>query len=247
MSFTNPKPGGYVTGEKLPSAHVNTVWGNVEKAVDGTAGGTYAGSLNFSNLQTTTTTTANIGTAVVTTATITNLTIPAPNTVNLGSRTYARATQTTPYFDSASFWYGSGGFFPRLIDLGLSGSNVTWPIAVPSGSTLYSCLMYVTPAGGHGVVPASPPEWTIYKMPISTGAAGVASVATQVDTVIGSTGAYETRHAISKTGMAEVIDNSSYFYYLIFTSEAGVGGVTGLKVEFPVFGFTTTAIDPGAS
>lgn len=48
MSFTNPKPGGYLTGEKLPSAHVNTVWANVAKAIDGSAGGAYTLSSGIS-------------------------------------------------------------------------------------------------------------------------------------------------------------------------------------------------------
>lgn len=41
MTFANPKPLGYATGEKLPSTHVNTVFAYLPYAVDGNDGGTY--------------------------------------------------------------------------------------------------------------------------------------------------------------------------------------------------------------
>lgn len=44
MTLVNPKPAGYAFGEKLPSAHVNSVWSQLVYAIDGNAGGTYAPS-----------------------------------------------------------------------------------------------------------------------------------------------------------------------------------------------------------
>ncbi len=46
--FINPKPSGYAVGERLPSADVNTIWANVTKALDGSAGGAYTLSSGIS-------------------------------------------------------------------------------------------------------------------------------------------------------------------------------------------------------
>jgi hypothetical protein len=44
LTLVNPKPAGYAFGEKLPSAHVNSVWSQLVYAIDGNAGGSYAPS-----------------------------------------------------------------------------------------------------------------------------------------------------------------------------------------------------------
>lgn len=41
MTLVNPKPSGYATGERLPSADVNSVWDQLTDALDGAGGGTY--------------------------------------------------------------------------------------------------------------------------------------------------------------------------------------------------------------
>lgn len=40
--LVNPKPTSYAFGEKLPSAHVNSVWSQLVYAVDGNGGGSYS-------------------------------------------------------------------------------------------------------------------------------------------------------------------------------------------------------------
>lgn len=133
----------------------------------------------------------------------------------------------------------------QLTTLGTSVALATWPLDVPHGATINSVSVKVIGAGGHGALPATMPCVKFRKWNIST-ASGTVSSGTNDGSA--SVGAFEAAHTITRSGIAEVVNNSTTRYGVQFESEGGANAVAGLLVVGVTVNFTTgTAFDRGAA
>lgn len=255
MSFTNPKPGGYLTGERLPSAHVNTVWDNVAKAIDGDAGGTYAGPLTLSNVVAATITTAAIHTETVDTAhidtlvAVTSLTVPGD--ITLASTEVNSVAQPLSPHTSDSIWTYSTSIHgfqqSTVVSVGL------FVVALPNlirGSTMTGVTVFLdglggTSAGTRGALPATKPAFSLYR---NTPNAATVLIGSATDAPA-NVAAYEANHSIALTGLTEPIGGissgatTSSTYSIEITGESGANSaVNKLALLGIVCTFSCTAI-----
>lgn len=94
-------------------------------------------------------------------------------------------------------------------------------LALPNGSTLTAFSVYHNRTNT-GVLPATRLQVGIKKLEISTGTASdVVALTEDPEAVIA---AYEAHHAITISGLSEVIDNTAYKYYLNFVGETDPNG-----------------------
>ncbi len=122
-------------------------------------------------------------------------------------------------------------------------STLHWPIKPPNGSTLTSVVVQMTGAAGHAAMPTTKPALSLVKYT----RAGVASTISGPTTDgTSSTGTYQADHQISLTGLTEVIDNSTYKYVAVITTEgsgAGQNALSGAKYTDVWWIATVTKID----
>jgi hypothetical protein len=248
MALTDPKSGvGYLAGERLLSAHVNTVFAQQPRALDAVDGGTYdvgddivlnddGGSLQFGD-----------GLGVEWTGT-TNL--PA-----LGSRTYSRNQPLALHYRTVGG--GGAGVFDWIYSGtgGLEGAiSQNWAHTTASETfcyvplanlidlaTLTQISLAVMP-GGHASDPARKIRIGLYKLGATT-ASLIGSVTE--DPATGS--AYDTPHVFAVSGYTELIDqnSSAATYYLKILGEGGTNAVNGTRVTRVRCDFTVTKLTPG--
>jgi hypothetical protein len=109
-----------------------------------------------------------------------------------------------------------------------TGAFCIFNLDLPNGVIVTEMRVWVQGAAGHGGLPANLPVMTFYKTAAATGVVSVLKTETDAS---GNVGAYETRHSIEETPIAETIDNTAYFYTVILTNEAGANSVVGLEVN----------------
>lgn len=119
---------------------------------------------------------------------------------------------------------------------GVGAASLTdWPILLPNGSIITAFTAYLDGAPGHGGLPGTMPIVHIMRIDAATRATTL--VASQVDTS-GSVGAYEARHAVSKSGLSITLDRTASAYYLRIDGETGANSVAGLVMDTPALTFT---------
>lgn len=136
-----------------------------------------------------------------------------------------------PASDPTTFAFQNGPF-------GLSQSSTSTPfhfvqLALPydlSGgwaAKIAEIKAYFLPAGGHGGLPASQPEITLWRQPRTGSGSGVSVQAQQL--AAGSVGAYETAQTITMVlgGSGHTILND-HVYWVSFEGESGANSATGL-------------------
>ncbi len=96
---------------------------------------------------------------------------------------------------------------------------------LPNGSTLTGFTVYID-RNNTGVMPTTRVQVTLRKRAISTGTATVITGPTEDPEAVLAN--YEARHAITISGLSEVIDNTNYNYHLEVTGEIDPDGTSVL-------------------
>jgi hypothetical protein len=125
-----------------------------------------------------------------------------------------------------------------------SQQTLTYPVIAPDGATITSVTVWYTGALGHAGLPAGMPTLSLRTVVLSTGA--IAAIGTQSDTS-GTTGALETYHAITLSGLSHVVERGTTVSFLRLLTESGANSVSGATIS-PVGLITMTlaSIDPGS-
>jgi hypothetical protein len=243
MSLVDPKSGvGYLTGERLIAAHVNTVFAQQPRALDAVDGGTYdvgddiilnddGGSLQFSGLSVTWTGTTNLP--------------------SLGSRTMVRmqrssVTGSTSFGGTPDFSVSpiTGALTQGYVDA--SGTNDPSCIFSLDNmidlATLTGVFVVIDPASSSP--PTEQPRMQVIKYPPNVSASLVGGEV--ADPITGS--AYGNLHIFGVTGLSEAINQSAASrtaYVARFTGESGSGATAGLLIQQIYCLFTVTKLTPG--
>lgn len=117
------------------------------------------------------------------------------------------------------------------------------PLDVPNGSTLDEVSVEVSGAGGHAGLPGTMPAIIVQQHSLGANAA----VGTSQSDTSGGTGAYQTPHYITKTGLAHSVNRVTNRYFVQLTSESGANALAGLSVFGVLVKFTVTSMDDGAA
>ncbi len=99
-----------------------------------------------------------------------------------------------------------------------AGTILRIPFVVPAGVVLTEVHTYVKAKAGHPNLPANMPTAQVKRMSITGAVVNIGSPGTDGSI---TTGAYETVHAITMTGLTEVVAASSR-YFVDLTAESGV-------------------------
>lgn len=227
MAFTNPKPGGYAYGEKLPSSHVNDIWDNAPDTLDAVGGGTWTlgtaatinGTANFTfggsgNLicsRPVQFTTSGVEIAVATDVNSgVNVTwLGTSNLPKIGSRSYTLTQplipQPTPNVgDTAGIRWNLasavGDWYQS--DVG-AAYEIVFPLTrLPNLAVLDKVRVVIDGAGAGGAnhggtLPATLPKATLYRRLLTSGT--VTTLGALVTDVPGSAAQYDTLHALAAT------------------------------------------------
>jgi len=112
---------------------------------------------------------------------------------------------------------------------------------LPQGSTLTGVTMSVIGAAGHaafpGGKPAVMPTFQIRKMAAALTSSAIGALQTDPSSTAGT---FEAVHSFSLTGLTEVVDNSSFVYYVECKSESGAGAIAGDIIALS-YAFTPSA------
>ncbi len=133
----------------------------------------------------------------------------ATEKIGLGSRSISRVQQS-PMIDQTSGLVTISG-----------GSNVAanggkyQTLLIPHGATLTSVQAWINPPNT-GMLPTLKPNLTVRRRDLTSGA--LATLGAQVDPSA-NFGIYEAHHAISLTGLVEVVDRTKYYYYAEYNNE----------------------------
>jgi len=213
MSFSRANVLGWALYEVLTSAQMNALDIDHANAIDGAAGGTYNPTnpviFGADKLR------AQPGAG--------DLIFQEPYVEHASyssGRTYP--VTNAPYLDH--FVYGSRYIYQDDVT---SASSAELPfVCLPHVGTLTELNVIVTGAGGHGALPATIPNVSLYR---DVGAAVGVLVATANDPSP-AVGAYESAHLITLTGFSESVSPNN-LYRLIILGEAGANAVVGLQVH----------------
>lgn len=273
--LVDPKAGiGYAFGEKLPSAHVNTVWNQQPDAIDGIAGGTYAGTnvLTLSGafameISRTLALTGNVdldgcSAEVVNGGTVTWMGTSA--LPSIGSREYI-VSQPLIAMPTGNLWLATPPKWGYLETAGVwnysdADAGTAYMIAFPltrliNRATLAKVAVVIHGAGpggsNHGgTLPGTLPKATLYKrVPTS----GVTTPGSEVTDAPSNATNYDTEHCLGSawpstwtwTGLTEVITYNAQ-YWVVVKGETGANVVdNALAVTHIECSFTCTEVAPG--
>jgi hypothetical protein len=231
MTFSRGKPTGFVTGDRLTAAQINTIDLNQSRAIDGYEGGDYtpASSLRFMSQ-------VKIGsTGYLGVESGGEFELAAGATMVLGDitdtscATYNGRTFLTP----AKVGQTSGNIIP---DYGSTYSCWTQSTAtsgalllpldsVPRIATVTNIAVRLKGAGGHAALPSTPPSIEFMSHDYLDG--GLTQLAIQVDTSA-TPGAYETAHYIS-TPAVSVSMNQLLGFVVRLKGESGDNALADLQ------------------
>lgn len=121
-----------------------------------------------------------------------------------------------------------------------TATTLHWPFKPPHGSTLTAVSVHITGAAGHGGMPATKPSLQVNRV---TRAGVHSTISGPTSDTSASTGAYEIDHTINITGLSEVIDNSTYRYVAVISTEAGANALSGAKYTSVGWLATVTGLD----
>lgn len=238
MTLSNPKPGGYAFGEKLPSAHVNSVWSQLVYALDGNDGGNYITVSPLSVMG------AGFGNSRVDSAA--SFEWRGTNWPRVQSRTVQRRQLIVPVANFNTRWaYQQTEQVWRQTSVADTG-----PLVIPfrwiDGATVTQIDVVLRGSGtggSHGSLPATMPVVQFKRTAIPSGGTGGSS---QVDTS-GSVGAYDAVHTVSITSLTDLeTDSGGQVAYIYIFGEAGANSVaSALNLHAVTAHFTVTEIRSG--
>jgi hypothetical protein len=143
----------------------------------------------------------------------------------------------------------AGGFWLLGLNQAVANSNVAsnkifYQLGMPSGSTLTTLRIRVIPdVLGRPGLPATMPTFKVYKADFN---GTTTLLATQIDPSA-SVAAYETPHTVTMTIPDEVVDNSSFTYWLDLENESGVNSAINTIYKTPETRCAITKVDRMAS
>ncbi|WP_434048056.1 MULTISPECIES: hypothetical protein [Sorangium] len=167
--------------------------------------------------------------------TMTDLTISGTSRIKLGSRGVNRRARAS-VVGASGFTAEAGGFVTQS---STSDANVTWEIEPPDGSTLTSVSIVVQP-NAHGSLPTVMPKLRV--MRTSSNEITLQTVGSVATDASGSTGAYNSIHPITVSGLSEAVDRSQYNYFVKLEGEASTNSMTGLQAGVPKWVATMTEL-----
>lgn len=150
----------------------------------------------------------------------------------IGSRSTKRAQQSPMTNSVSGVTYGAGmaGCGPAEI--------VVQPLMFPHGSTLTSISARIAPFS-HASLPVTVPYIRINRVNVDTGASSLVGAAPDASTDGAS---YSAAHLLTLSGLNEVVDRSTYYYYASITGEGG-SGATAISCSPCKTTVTITAVD----
>jgi hypothetical protein len=114
---------------------------------------------------------------------------------------------------------------------------------MPDGCTVDSITAKLKPAGGHAGLPAGMPVIRFRKYILGNTSTLINSETDPSATL----GTYQAFHAITVSGLSELISNSNTLYLLDIFSEFGAGSLPGLLLAGVETTVDTTKLDAGAA
>lgn len=128
--------------------------------------------------------------------------------------------QTSPLINATT-----GVVSGTAVSIGAGEDGIQRLDRLPDGATLTQINVYHNRTNA-GTLPTTRIKARLVKINISSGASTTIVAATE-DTV-STLAAYEAYHGYAITGISEVIDNATYFYYVLFDGEAGANTTSTL-------------------
>ena len=195
--MTFPLTGPFVDVHSEVTPLIATNWGLwLNRAVDGTGGGSYIGNLTFSG----------------------DITLAGGKNILLNPRSIRREQDMLWETDDPTKWTRQLYNIWRNIAV---GGCIQAPLArLLHGGTLNEVLLRWIGAGVHAAFPGGAPVMPVlylHKVDLNGTPTFIGS---QADTSA-TAGAYEAYHYISLTGLAEVIDIKTYRYVVTLSGETG--------------------------
>lgn len=133
--------------------------------------------------------------------------------------------------------------YGRVVINTAAGTVVKIPVEVPDGATLTALTLQVI-GGGNADLPAVIPLFRLRTLTIASNSTATSSAATDSSANVGI---YNAQHAITLSGLSEVINNETKRYVIEFVSESGANATTGFVVISASATITTAAPDRGAA
>ena len=262
MTFSRYNPSGYNPGDKLPAACVNQLDLNLTRALDGYAGGSYTPSVaisiggqglsvsgNFACGNALLTGTVGFGAASATTvAAGGSFSFESGAGLGLAARANATCTaytrtawfnaSTTGTFDAADYAISNEQATRYWYALKTSACYLYLPVTmVPLASAITEITAYIEGYAGHADLPAVMPSVSLVYQALDGSATTLSG--SQSDTSA-TTGAYQTVHAVTLTGLN--IQPTNYPWEILITSESGANSVTGMAVYSVGITWSTNSI-----
>lgn len=154
-----------------------------------------------------------------------------------------------PAAGSTSLWtFNDGLWTVQTTQANNTGrvNNLWFPMRIPDGCLLTAVTARITPANGHGALPATPPLLEIKKY---DKAAGTFSTPCGNSDATSPVGSYNVQHTFSIAtgnmpgGVAITIDRANYMYWAAFTCEFGANNLGPFTLNHVEAFFSTAAID----
>lgn len=136
-----------------------------------------------------------------------------------GTASAAHVQPAGGFATTGDWTYAAGAWTNAVV-----GTVLMIPLAIPNGVTVTAVSVLIDPAGGHGALPAVMPSLAFRRRAIATGGATVIGTATDASANVA---AYEPAHALTLSGLSEVIDTSIRDYHLFLTAESGANSAVG--------------------
>ena len=170
-----------------------------------------------------------------------NITTSSGNHYKLAAATSVQRVDRSPFYNNA---YVAQGFTNVL--LAATVGNLLQFLRLPHGSTLtrIDVRLPVQASRSPDALPATKPAITLYKINQVTGV-GTGVVSGPVSDTSATNTDYKTAHDLSITGLSEVIDNTTYSYYIAVTGEAGANA-QDVRINPARWTVTVPNLDEGA-
>ncbi len=163
----------------------------------------------------------------------------------LANRSISRVCVGAPMVDDFTKWLGTSPFLNCLV---ATKQDLYFPVQLPNGSTWVEAHAIFLGAAGHaafpGGAPATMPVMRAVRFNPLTATIGV--IASHTD-ASASAAVFQAIHALSIVGMAEVVDTTTYNYFIKIETEGGAGGIAGDQVYGAQVVYSVSEQDPGAA
>jgi len=128
-----------------------------------------------------------------------------------------------------------------------SAQGILWiPLTLPHGATLTEITLYHKGNAGHGAFPGGAPTMPVITLLRKVAATGVETTVGTFTDASATAGAYEVIHAITLTGLSEVVDRTQQ-YILKLLGEGGANFIAGETFYCATATFSASQIDIGAA